>query len=243
MSKKISVNFDSSVPIDYKRKKWFLNLEKFIKLFIKSPEYIFLGEKPVPQSIILSNHEGTSAPLAVELHSGLPIRFWGAQAMNNNVKTAYRYQTEDYYHQRKHWNLHLARVFCLLATPLTRLFYIGLDLISTYKDMRFKGTLKKSIDALKQGHTLVIFPEKSEKGYLKELEGFLPGALMLFEFCVKHDLDVPVYVAYYKKDTKQYVFDAPVSVSKLLEPGLSRAELASRLCQRCNELGRMEFDK
>ena len=120
------------------------------------------------------------------------------------------------------------------------MYYIGLELISTYRDVRFKNTLKQSIDALKQGHTLVIFPEISDKGYLKELEGFHQGAFMLLECCKKQGLNVPVYVAYYKKDTKQYIFDAATSVDGLLSQGLSREALAQQLCDRCNELGRME---
>ena len=38
----------------------------------------------------------------------------------------------------------LARLFCLLASPLTFLFYKGLNLISTYKDSRLKITLEES---------------------------------------------------------------------------------------------------
>lgn len=241
MATKVKMEFAQAADVCYERKKWFLNVEKVTRWFIKKPAYHFLGEKPVPRSIILSNHEGTSAPLAIELYSGLPIRFWGANEMNKNLKTAYRYQTVNYYHEKKHWNLHLARLFCLLATPLTRMFYIGLELISTYKDVRFKTTLKQSLQALKRGDTLVIFPEISDKGYLKELEGFHQGALMLFEQCRRQGLDVPVYIAYYKKDEKQYIFDAPTTVGELLEQGLSREALAQQLCDRCNELGRMEF--
>ena len=241
MATQVAMDFETPTPVEYKRKKWFLNVEKIIRIFIKKPEYIYLGQKPTPRSIILSNHEGASAPLALELYSRLPIRFWGANEMNKNMKTAYEYQTVTYYHGKKHWNLHLARLFCLLATPLTRMFYIGLDLISTYGDVRFKNTLTQSIAALKKNHTLVIFPENSSKGYFRELVGFHQGALMLLELCRKNKLDVPVHVAYYKKDTKQYVIDAPITVSQLLGQGLSRAELAQKLCDRCNTLGKMEL--
>lgn len=241
MATQVKIAFDSPISVEYTRKKWFLNLKKIIKLFIKKPEFVYLGQKPTPRSIILSNHEGASVPLKLELYGELPIRFWGANEMNKNMKTAYRYQTVTYYHGKKHWNLHLARIFCLLATPLTRMFYIGLDLISSYSDVRFKNTLTQSIAALKKNHTLVIFPENSSKGYFRELVGFHQGALMLIELCKKHGLDVPVYIAYYKKDTKQFVFDAPVTVSQLLGQRLSRAELAQKLCDRCNTLGKMEL--
>lgn len=236
-----STQISTPAPVDFVRKKWFLFVQRIMKVFIKKTEFISLGQPPVPGSIILSNHEGTKAPLALELYSGLPVRFWGAHEMNTNMKTTYRYQTKVFYHEKKHWNLTLARLFCLIATPLTRMFYRGLGVISTYGDLRLKNTLSQSLTALKKRHTLVIFPEKSDKGYLKELEGFHQGALLLLEYCKRNDLDVPVHVAYYKKDAKQYVFDAPVTIRELLDLGLTRAQLAEKLCNRCNELGKMEF--
>lgn len=211
-----------------------------MKWFIKEPRFVSLSEPVVPGSIILSNHEGTGAPLALELYGNLPVRFWGAHEMNEGFNAIYGYQTRVYYHEKKHWNLWLARLFCLIATPLTMMFYKGLDLIPTYSDVRLKNTLSNSVDALKKGHTVVIFPEDSKRGYLKELEGFHQGAMLLLEYCRRHDVDVPVYVAYYQKETKRYIFDAPVSVNTLLDLGLSRAELARKLCDRCNELGKMK---
>lgn len=226
---------------EYSRKKWFLNVQKIVRLFIKKPEYIYLGQRPAARSIILTNHEGASVPLTMEMYAGLPARFWGTFEMNKDFKTAYKYQTVRYYHGKKHWNIWLARLFCLLATPLTRLFYIGLELISTYPDVRFKNTLTQSIHALKKNHALVIFPENSDNGYHKVLTEFRLGVVMLLEHCQRHGLDVPVYVAYYQKKTRQHVFDVPTTVGALLGLGLAREELARKLCDRCNELGRMEF--
>ena len=88
---------------------------------------------------------------------------------------------------------------------------------------------------------MVVFPEKSDNGYFDELTGFYPGIVMLFQYCQRHGLDVPVHVAYLRRKRKQYIFDAPVTVGELLRLGLSREELAQRLCDRCNELGKMEF--
>lgn len=242
MAKRKVMEFDSTAPVEYTRKKWFMKVKSITKLFIKKPEFVFLGEKPTPSSIILSNHEGTGAPLSLELYGGLPVRFWGAHEMATNMKLAYGYQTKTYYHKKKHWNLTLARLFCLIATPLTRMFYNGLEIIPSYGDIRFKNTLSQSVAALKKGHTVVIFPEDSDTGYLKELIGFHQGAFLLLEYCKRHNLDVPVHVAYYKKDTKQFVFDKPVSVRELLDLGLTREKLADRLCRRCNELGKLELE-
>jgi len=243
MSKRIRIDFNTAIPVEYTRKEWFLPVKRITKLFVKKPKFVFLGQPLAPRSIVLSNHEGANAPLSMELYSNMPIRFWGTYEMNGDMKLAYQYQTHIYYHQKKQWNIWLARLFCLIATPLTKMFYNGLDLISTYQDVRLKNTINNSLSALKQGHTLVIFPEDSAHGYLKEMTSFHRGAFLLMEYCQRRNMDVPVYLAYFKKDTKEYVFDAPVNISELLSSGLSRQELADRFCNRCNELGKMVFSQ
>ena len=230
-------------PDKYKRKPWFCAVKAFLRVVVKKPNFVYLGEKVRPGGIILSNHEGPKCPVFLELYNEVPIRCWGAHEMNKNLKTAYKYQTEIYYHQKKHWNLLLARIGCLIITPVTYLYYKGIKLISSYGDMRFRKTLDESIKTLKDGCSVVIFPEKSENGYLKDLTGFHPGATMLFQFCQKHGLNPPVHVAYLQKETKNFVFDVPTTVNELMDLGLSRTELMQKLCDRCNELGRMSFPK
>lgn len=229
------------VPAKYAKKRWFKAVKRIMRIAFKRPEFIFLGEEIQPGSIILSNHEGLKSPMSLELYGQFPVRFWGAHEMNTSLKPAYWYQTHIYYHEKHHWNLTVARLFCLIATPLTRMFYKGLRPISTYGDVRLKNTLNESVDTLRDGPCVVIFPEKSDKGYLKELEGFHSGAVMLFKYCQQHGINPKVYVSYMQKERGRYVFDAPVTVEELLALDLSREDLAQKLCARCNELGKMEF--
>ena len=100
----------------------------------------------------------------------------------------YKYQSRVYFHEKKHWSLFGARMFCLIASPLTNMFYKGLNLISTYPDGRFKNTIKESLEAIKNGENVVIFPEVSTNGYLAELEGFHEGFVLLAETCLKRGL-------------------------------------------------------
>ena len=166
---------------------------------------------------------------------------WGAWEMNSGLVKMYKYQTRVYYHEKKHWNLHLARLFCLLASPLTNIFYSGFDLISTYRDSRFLKTIRESIEALKAGDNIVIFPEDSTAGYKAELDGFYQGFIALAEVAYKKGMDVPVYVTYFQKQSKVYVIDKPVLYSELIKDGASREEIAKRLVDRCNQLGKMNF--
>ena len=226
-----------------KRKLYFRILKKLMKSRYKEPRFIYLGEKFENGALILSNHEGTDSPMSLEIYCDKPIRMWGTAEMNSGLVKLYKYQTKYYYHEKKHWNIHLARLFCLLASPLTCLFYSGFDLISTYKDTRIIKTLRESIASLKSGDNIVIFPEDSTNGYLPELESFLEGFALLADVCKKQGLDLPIYVSYFRKSDRTYIFDAPIMYSELCAKYKTRAEIARQLCNRCNELGKMQFDE
>lgn len=228
--------------IHKKKRRWYFRfLLTLMKGRYKKPKFVYLGEEITTGGIILSNHEGTDAPISLEMYLDRPLRMWGAWEMNSGLVKMYKYQTRVYYHEKKHWNLHLARLFCLLASPLTNLFYSGFDLISTYRDGRFLKTIRESIDALKAGDNIVIFPEDSTEGYKAELDGFYQGFIALAEVAYKKGMDVPVYVTYFQKQNKVYVIDKPVLYSELIKDGASREEIAKRLVDRCNQLGKMDF--
>ncbi|MBQ2719760.1 MAG: hypothetical protein IJF73_06815 [Clostridia bacterium] len=223
-----------------KRSGWFRALKRLLVIRYKEPRFVYLGERVTSGGIIVSNHVGTDAPLSMELYFDRPIRFWGAHEMNSGLIKLYKYQTRVYYHERKHWNLHLARLFCLLASPLTYIFYRGLRLISTYHDARLIKTLNESLAALREGDNIVIFPEDSSEGYLDELKGFFGGFLMLADHALRRGIDAPIYVTYFRKRDLVYFIDKPILYSELRADGASREELAERLVKRCNALGKLD---
>lgn len=234
--------FKRNQIVKKKRKLWYKVLKTIMKLRYKRPAFVYLGEKFENGCLIISNHEGTDAPMSLEIYNNSPTRMWGAHEMNSGLIKLYKYQTRVYYHEKKHWNLTLARLFCLLASPLTNIFYKGLNLISTYKDARFKTTINKSIEAIKKGENIVIYPEDSTNGYLQELQDFKQGFIVFCETCLKKGIDLPIYVSYFKKLEKVYIIDKPIKYS-LLKQEHKKEYVADVLRKRCNELGKMNFSK
>ncbi len=224
------------------RALWYRGMKQMMKVRYKRPEFVFLGEQPTNGSIILSNHEGTDAPMSLEMYCQFPIRMWGTCEMNSGLRRMYKYQTQVYYHEKKHWNLHLARLFCLLASPLTNLFYKGLKLISTYHDANFFHTIKESFEAIEKGENIVIFPEKSPDGYEAELRGFYAGFVVFAQYCYKKGIDTPIYVSYFKKKERVYIFDEPIMFSELKSKFDDRDQMAEYLLDRCNKLGQIDLN-
>ena len=210
-----------------------------IRIFKKKHEVIYLGEKIEKSSLILSNHVGMSAPLSWDLYPEFTFRFWGTYEMNGDLKTVYKYLSETYFHNKMHWPLFLSKLFCLIAAPVMKGFYKGLEVISTYTDLRLKQTVNTSLDILNKGHNIIVFPEDSSSGYFDKLTKFYSGFLFLAKTCYKKELDVPIFVSYYSKKQRKIVVDKPIKYSSLLEKykDLSHDEIAFELLNRCNQLG------
>lgn len=226
---------------NYIRKPFFRFIKKILRIFIKKTRYVYLDEKLKGPFIILSNHSAAAGPLSYEFYFNEPFRFWGTYEMNSGLIMTYKYLSYTYYHKKKHWNIHLSRLFCLIAAPVCNLFYKGLNLISTYPDTRFRKSLRESIETIKANNNLIIFPEASENGYYEELTEFHEGFIIFLEYLSKNKINIPIYVSYFKKKERICVFDKPIYINDLLDLKLSRKALAAKLKDRCNSLGKMDI--
>lgn len=223
------------------RKLWYRGIKKVLRIKYRKPKFVFLGDKPKKESIILSNHVGSYAPISLEIYANFPIRLWGTHEMNSGLKKLYQYQTRIYFHQKKGWNLHLARIVCLIISPLTNLFYKGLKLISTYEDHRLRNTLKKSFEIIENNENIVIFPENSNNGYHDVLTGFHRGFTTLGKSCLKKGIDPQIYVSYLRRKERVYLFDKPILFSELKRLASTAEEMANYLLNKCNNLGQLDL--
>ena len=225
------------------RPRWFAIIKGLLKIFIRKPKFIYLGDEIKERSLILSNHVGAKGPLAWELYFKSPFRFWGTYEMNSSLPKVYVYLSKIYFHQKKHWPLWLSRILCVIAAPLLWVFYRGLNLISTYPDYRFRNTVKTSVEEIENNRSIVVFPEDSSNGYHDKLTMFFAGFVVFAKKCYKKGYDLPIYVAYLKKKTKEMIIDKPVLYSELANLELSQQEIADKLCDRMNELADLNLEK
>lgn len=225
------------------RKAWFKALKCVLRLFIRKPRYLLLGEGFCDKGIILTNHVGSLGPLTQELYFPKYFRFWGTYEMNSGVKSVYKYLSQIYFYQKKHWSKGMSKFLGFIVAPFANMFYKGLNLISTYRDYRLRQTLNESIKTLQENQNLIIFPENSADGYHDNLKECFAGFVVLGKMCLKQGIDVPVYTSYFRKKERIVVVDNPIMMSKLLDAGLDKKEIAENVRNRMNELGSMDISK
>ncbi len=224
-----------------KTKTWFKVFKGFLKIFTRKPKFIYLGDKPVEPSLHLCNHVGSKGPLRLELYYDHNFRFWGTHEMNEGAKSTFKYLSTTYFQGKKHMKPFLAYPIAVIATPLLNLVYLGLNLISTYQDMRLKNTFRESLNCFKNNQSIIIFPENSTNGYFDELIEFNEGFVTLLEMAYKRGYDLPVYTMYFQRKHNRYIVDEKIMYSELLTLNLTKEELAEKFRVRCNELGKMEI--
>lgn len=215
-------------------------ISKILRIFIRKPKYIFLGEKFSDQALYLSNHVGAKVPLALELYFPIEFRFWGVHSMNDNFKERYKYLANTYFHEKKHINKFLSYLIAVVATPILGVFYWGIRLLPTYNDSRLIPTIRKSIDIFKENQSIVIFPEDSSDGYHDILTHYYSGFYLLAKKAYEKGIDLKIYNMYFHKKERVFVVDQPIKFSKLLSLNKSGDEIAEMFRVKANILGRMK---
>lgn len=228
----------------YTRSKPFNFFKSFLKIFVRKPKFVFLGEKFTENAIYLSNHCGAKVPLALELYFPIQFRYWGTYEMNSSYSERFKYLYNIYFHQKKHICKFLSFIIAIFATPVLTMFYKGLNLISTYPDGRVYKTIKTSVNVLtKDKKSLIIFPENSSDGYHDTLKEFHPGFISIADICLRKGTDLPIYLMYYQKKKRTFIVDKPVMTSEILKDKSKADEIAEKFKVRCNELGQINIEK
>ncbi|MEG1548184.1 MAG: hypothetical protein RR232_00245 [Clostridia bacterium] len=219
----------------------FDSIKAIFKLFKKRPDIIDLNSAPVSSGIFIANHSAAGGPFTYELYFPRSIVPWGTHEMCGNYMERWHYLYDVFYRQKLGFGKIKAFVIATSFALVSKMLYDGAELIPTYRDLRFKTTIKRSIEALSAGKSVLIFPENSIDGYhevLTELHsGFLTLAKRFFE---QTGTDVPIYPVYFSNKRNRMIIDRPFFLGALMcEHGSGdRRHITELLRDRMNELNR-----
>lgn len=145
--------------MDDKKTTWIYRvLRWFIWLF--SPKYRLEGTENLPEEpcVIVGNHCQMYGPIAGELYTPGKHYVWCAgEMMHWDEISEYAYR--DFWSGKPkgtHW---FYRLLSVLIRPLAMCLFNNAHTIAVYHDTRLISTFRDSIEKLKNGNSIVIFPE------------------------------------------------------------------------------------
>lgn len=221
-----------------KRKQPFFSfIKRILKLFYKRPEILYCGGEIADGSIIVGNHCSMRGPVVYELYLPAFNAKWGAGEMLGDYKSRFVYLRNVYFMKKKGYNKFFSSIFAAFDACFSKWFYKGMKIIPTWRDMRLSKTISDSVETLKDGTSVLIFPENSDGGYKEVLTGFFSGFVLLAErFFKKTRRDVPVYPVYYSDRENVIVVGNALYVQDYKKRGFTREQIAEELCNKVNEL-------
>ena len=166
------------------------------KLF---PKIEVSGTEQLPQEsvIFVGNHCQMYGPVAAELYMPRKRYTWCTYEMME-LKKVPDYAFTDFWSEKPRSVRWMFRLFSYLIAPLSVLVFNNADTIPVYKDKRMVKTFQQTVDCLRSGADVVIFPEQN-KPYNAILcgfqEGFVNAARQYYKETGKALSFVPMYLA------------------------------------------------
>ena len=182
---------DKKTPWLYKVIRWLV--------WLFSPKYKLVGAEKLPDEpcVIVGNHSQMYGPIAGELYMPGKHCVWCAgEMMRREEVAAYAYQ--DFWSGKPKGIRWFYKILSHLITPLCVLIFNSAHTVPVYHDTRLITTFRESIAKLKEGYSMVIFPEhyNEHNNIVHDFQDkFIDLARFYYKKTGKELSFVPLYVA------------------------------------------------
>lgn len=221
------------VPPRYNR------VTRFVRMVVSRcvPRYRLRGTDNLPQSacVLVGNHARAMGPVLMSVRHPRTFRPWVAWQACFHEETA-RYAMADFWPGHKPRNRWFFKMLSrIIARPLAFLM-CGMQAVPVYRDERVIITFRKSLQTLREGHDLLIFPE-TDRPFSEILNDLDDGFADLGRLAGKKEpLDfVPVYIS---PATRTIIYGAARRWDSTLQPREAREALANTLRDSIDALAR-----
>ncbi len=176
-------------------------LYKIIKFFVRVfyPVISVKGTENLPEEacIIVSNHAKMNGPIACELYFPGEHYTWTAGEMMH-MKEVPDYSYKDFWSSKPRYSRWFYRLLSYMIAPFSACIFNNANCIGVYHDMRILSTFRETVDKLKNGANVIIFPEHDVpyNNIVWEFQDrFIDVAKMYYKKTGREPLFVPMYVA------------------------------------------------
>ncbi len=206
-------------------------------VWLFSPKFQTEGLENLPDEpcIIVGNHSQMYGPVAGEIFFPGKHDIWCAGQMMHREEVA-AYAFEDFWSFKPKWTHGFFRLLSHLIVPISVLIFNNANTIPVYHDSRLITTYRLSIEHLRAGRSMIIFPEKNER-YNNILYAFQDKFVDLARFYYKktgQELQfVPLYIC---PKRKTMVLGEPVRFDASAPIGEERERICSVIAERITEI-------
>lgn len=211
-------------------------LKFMLKPFKRKPEVLSLNSSFNGQlCIIAANHSAASGPFTFELYLNKFFVPWSVADMCGGYTTRRKYLYHTFYRKKlgygKIKSFFIATIFALVS----KMLYRATEVIPTFTNAKLKNTIVISIQKLKEGKSILIFPENSDSGYKMPVEEYNAGFVFLSkQYFIKTGIDLPIVPIAYSKKANMLVIGENIYLQRLLKQGLTERQVSDKIMEITN---------
>ncbi len=172
-------------------------LRRLVLFFYPKTDVVGLENLPDGGAIVVGNHTQMNGPIAGELYFPGPHYIWCAgQMMELKEVPAYAYK--DFWSFKPRYIRWYYKLASYLIAPLAVCLFNNAHTIPVYHDTRILTTFRQTVQRLREGCRVIIFPEYNKKynNILYDFQDkFVDVAWMYYRKTGKALSFVPMYIA------------------------------------------------
>ena len=174
---------------------------RFIRFWVKLavPKYKVDGVENLPDKpcIVVANHAQMMGPISSILYYPRKRSVWCIGEMKKMSEVP-AYAFKDFWSLKPKYSRWFYKILSYVIAPIADCIFNSADTIGVYKDARLVQTFRDSVDALKNGKDIILFPECHDEcnNIVYEFQtGFSEVARLYYRYEKKAVSFVPMYVA------------------------------------------------
>lgn len=130
----------------------------FVWLFYPKTEAVGAENLPKEPCLAVGNHTQMNGPIVCELYFPGDRYTWCAGQMMH-LKEVPAYAFQDFWSQKPKATRWFYKFLSYIIAPFSACVFNNAKTIPVYRDSRIITTFKQTVKSLKEGHSVVIFPE------------------------------------------------------------------------------------
>ncbi len=222
---------DKKVSPLYKVVKWFV--------WLFSPKFKVDGAESLPNepALIVGNHTQMYGPIACEFYTPGKHYTWCAGEMMN-IKTVPKYAFRDFWSQKPKYTHPFYKALSYIIAPLASLIFNNANTIAVFRDTRILSTFKSTVNKLKDGANVVVFPEQDVKynNIIYDFQDkFIDIARLYYKKTGKSLYFVPLYIA---PNLKKMCIGKPIQFDSTADIDSERDRICKYLMSQITDIAR-----
>lgn len=224
--------------MEKKKTSFLFKIIRFL-VWLFSPKMKVEGIENLPEEpvLLVGNHSQMYGPITGEIYFGYNFYIWCAGEMMH-LKEVPKYAFSDFWSQKPKYTHWFYKALSYIIAPISVVVFNNARTVGVYHDHRIISTFRNTVDILKKGGNVIVFPEHDEKynNIIYDFQDkFIDIARMYYKKSGEDLSFVPLYIAPNLK--KAYIGKA-IKYNNNADKEEERRRICEYLMNEITEMGR-----